>query len=331
MVGLISIIIPVYNVEQYIERCIDSVLLQTYKNLEIILIDDGSTDKSSKICDEYAKKDSRIKVIHKENGGVSSARNAGLDVATGEYIGFVDSDDYIDSNMYECLINSITNNKCDIVICGFHEVFGGVIKDVAICESETSISVREGIVKLIEDDTYKGYLWNRLYKRELFDGVKFPEMIVLEDMYVNHLVFEKSKKIHLLDKTLYSYIRRENSVTLKRRTKTEVTIFRYHMDSYNRLIDDFREMGSLLNSRRISAAFNVLISIDANKLHKEYQEVYDEAYSLLKNNSNLLENELISAGKIKRIKLYLKSKKMFYLLNRVYNILFHRKNTYEYL
>lgn len=331
MDSLVSVIIPVYNVEECIARCIDSIINQTFKNLEIILVDDGSSDKSGKICDEYAQNDSRIKVIHKENGGVSSARNTGLDIANGEYIGFVDSDDYIDANMYECLVNSIEDSNCDIVVCGYHEVLNDTTRDIKICEKETSITSREGILGLIEDKTYRGYLWNRLYKRELFDGIRFPAIIVMEDLYVNHLLFEKADKIHLLDKEFYYYIRREDSVTMKRRTKTDIAVFRYHMDAYNRLIGDYKEKEMLLNSRRISAAFNVLLNIDANKLQKEHQEVYGEAYSLLKNNPDLLENNLISAGKIKRIKLYLKNKKIFYLLNRLYNLVIYKKNTFEIL
>ena len=116
---LISIIIPIYNVEQYLRQCLDSVINQTYKNLEIILVDDGSTDNSGKICDEYAVKDNRIKVIHKENGGVSSARNAGIDIAKGEYIGFVDSDDYIEKDMYEYLLYLCLKYKTKVSVCEY--------------------------------------------------------------------------------------------------------------------------------------------------------------------------------------------------------------------
>ncbi|MBQ9936947.1 MAG: glycosyltransferase [Oscillospiraceae bacterium] len=328
---LLSIVVPVYNVEQYLARCLDSILSQTLTDFEVIAVDDGSPDNCGKILDEYSQKDKRIKVIHKENGGVSSARNAALDLAQGEYIGFVDSDDYIEPNMYEYLVDSIKKSGCDIVICGYHEVLSDETKDIRICERETSISSREGIVGLIEDKTYRGYLWNRLYKRELFDGIRFPETVVMEDLYVNHLLFEKVDKIYLLDKALYYYIRREDSVTMKRRTKTDVALFRYHMGSYDRLIDNFCEMESILNFRRISAAFNVLLNIDANKLQSEYPEVYDEAYNFLKNNSDLLENNLISAGKRKRIQLYLANKKVFFVFNRLYNIFVHRKNTFECL
>ncbi len=328
---LLSIVVPVYNVEQYLVKCLDSILSQTLTDFEVIAIDDGSPDNCGKILDEYAQKDTRIRVIHKENGGVSSARNTALDIAQGEYIGFVDSDDYIDPDMYEYLVDSIKKSGCDIVICGYHEVSNDEIKDIKICEREALITSREGILGLIEDKTYRGYLWNRLYKRELFDGIRFPETVVMEDLYVNHLLFEKVDKIHLLDKSLYYYIRREDSVTMKRRTKTDIAVFRYHMEAYNRLIDDFKETEMLLNSRRISAAFNVLLNIDANKLRSEYPEVYDEAYNFLKNNSDLLENNLISSGKRKRIKLYLANKKVFFVFNRLYNIFVHRKNTFECL
>ena len=121
--NLISIIVPIYNVEKYLKKCIDSIINQTYKNLEIILVDDGSPDNCGKICDEYAKKDNRIKVIHKENGGVSSARNVGVENATGEYIGFVDSDDYIEKDMYEVLINNLKKENADISIISNYEVY----------------------------------------------------------------------------------------------------------------------------------------------------------------------------------------------------------------
>ena len=122
MENLISVIVPVYNIEAYLRKCIDSILAQTYTNLEIILVDDGSTDNSGEICNEYAAKDARIRVIHKGNGGLSSARNTGIDIATGKYIGFVDSDDYLAPDMYEKLLGAIVNNHADISVCNVHHV-----------------------------------------------------------------------------------------------------------------------------------------------------------------------------------------------------------------
>lgn len=127
---LISIIVPVYNVEKYLKECIDSVISQTYKNLEIILVDDGSTDKSGEICDEYSKKDSRIKVIHKENGGLSDARNVALDIAKGEYIGFVDSDDYVEKDMFETLYKLAEEHNTEISSISFYKTLENEIIDV---------------------------------------------------------------------------------------------------------------------------------------------------------------------------------------------------------
>ena len=119
MGNLISIIVAIYNVDQYLEQCIDSIINQSYKNLEIILVNDGSTDNSKNICDYYSEIDKRIKVVHKKNGGVSSARNTGIDIATGDYIAFVDSDDYLELNMYETMINNLEQNQCDMGVCGY--------------------------------------------------------------------------------------------------------------------------------------------------------------------------------------------------------------------
>ena len=119
----ISVIVPVYNVEQYLERCVDSIINQTYKNLEIILVNDGSTDNSGQLCDKLAKKDNRIRVIHKENGGLSDARNVGIDEAKSDLIGFIDSDDYIDEDMYELLINNMKNANADLSMCGHYDVY----------------------------------------------------------------------------------------------------------------------------------------------------------------------------------------------------------------
>ena len=162
---LISIIIPVYKVEKYLEKCIESVLKQTYTNLQIILVDDGSPDNCGKICDEYAKKDSRIEVIHKINGGLSDARNVGINRANGRYIGFVDSDDYIKEDMYEKLINLIKEYNADVSICNLYDVFDGKEyvrnKDNGIHEYSRIDILKE----ILLDKNIQSYAWNKLYKK----------------------------------------------------------------------------------------------------------------------------------------------------------------------
>ena len=163
---LISVIVPVYNVEKYLEKCIDSIINQTYQNLEIILVDDGSTDGSGKICDEYSRKDNRIKVIHKENGGLSDARNIGIKNANGGLIGFIDSDDYITENMFEVLQKDLRKYNADISSCDIQNVneAGECLKIIRVStEGQTSkVFEREEALKLLLEDTIKSYAWNKL-------------------------------------------------------------------------------------------------------------------------------------------------------------------------
>ena len=213
MSDLISIIIPVYNVEKYLCRCIDSVINQTYKNLEIILIDDGSTDNSGKICDEYVLKDNRIKVIHKQNGGVSSARNTGLDVAKGEYIGFVDSDDYIERDMYEILYNLIVNNNVKISCCNKF-IFS---KDKNKFIESKSFPNKAGVLsfeEILNDSKHDFYIWNKLFNRKLIGNIHFNEQITLgEDLVFIYQLLQKAGNAFFYEKAKYYYYNNTQSTT----------------------------------------------------------------------------------------------------------------------
>ena len=177
----ISIIVPVYNVEKYLTRCIDSILNQTFTDFELILVDDGSTDKSGVICDKYSKIDSRIKVIHSKNEGAAQARNYGLDIAKGKFIGFVDSDDYINRDMYQILYENINKYNCDICVCG-HQSFQDKVK-VAFEDSKEEIIEFDNKLALknyfldYEDSERVMYtiIWDKLYRRELFKNLRFPK------------------------------------------------------------------------------------------------------------------------------------------------------------
>ena len=180
---LISIIVPIYNIDNYVSKCIESILSQTHSNIEVILIDDGSTDKSSNICDYYSKKDARIVAIHKKNGGLSSARNTGLDIAKGKYIGFVDGDDYIEPNMYEELLNNIHEHQSDIAICNYNDIKNNK-KYTNYFDNELEKTPIEGKNKF--DILYKNYnfvicSWNKLYKKEIFNNLRFPENKIFEE------------------------------------------------------------------------------------------------------------------------------------------------------
>lgn len=210
---LISVIVPVYKVEKYLDCCVESITNQTYKNLEIILVDDGSPDNCPKMCDEWAQKDSRIKVIHKENGGLSDARNAGMAIATGEVISFIDSDDYIDLNMYELLINKMHETDSDIVSCGVNWVdeSGGVLKcDMVL--SDVVFSTEEAMKELLDDGALKQPVWNRIYKKEIALTIPFEKGKCHEDVFWSYQAVGKSKRICVINQALYCYVQRSDSI-----------------------------------------------------------------------------------------------------------------------
>lgn len=209
---LISVIVPIYNVEKYIHKCVDSIINQTYKNLEIILVDDGSPDNCGKICDEYAEKDSRIKVIHKENGGVAEARNTGLDNAKGEWIAFIDSDDWIDNDYYETLQKNITDD-IDCIIFGYRVVGEEKIdiktpdrNKIAVCSDNF-----EGILGLVENGFF-GLTFTKIIKRDTIDNIRFKNISLREDFCFMYECMKHIEKIQLLDYSGYNYYQNENSI-----------------------------------------------------------------------------------------------------------------------
>ena len=209
---IISIIVPIYNVGKYLPKCIESILNQTFKNFELILVNDGSTDNSGVVCDDYAKKDTRIKVIHKYNGGLSSARNAGLYVAKGEYIGFVDPDDYIDKNMYEKLYRLCIDNNSDIAICRFNREINGKIQNKESTEEIIELNNMEAMNELFKGNLYRFSLCNKLFSKKCFNDVLFPEERIHEDLSTTYKLFANSKKAVYINYCGYIYVRRENSI-----------------------------------------------------------------------------------------------------------------------
>lgn len=207
----LSVIVPVYNVEHYLRRCIDSIINQTYKNLEIILVDDGSQDHCGHICDEYAKRDSRIKVIHQKNGGLSAARNTGMDIATGDYIAFVDSDDYISLNMYQNMIHILEDKDLDIVCCGNYRVIGNTVYGNEGSGVLKIFDRNEIVYKSLLD--YKVAAWNKVYKYDVTKDVRFPVGRKFEDTATSYLFFSKSKKVGVIDRPYYYYFKNISSIT----------------------------------------------------------------------------------------------------------------------
>ena len=232
MSKLISVIVPVYNVEKYLEKCVSSIVNQTYKNLEIMLVDDGSTDSSGKMCDEFAKKDDRIKVIHKPNGGLSDARNSALKIAKGDYIGFVDSDDYIADDMFETLCDLMEDNNSDISIVSFYEIYNNKLIGVRDSKELENMTKLEAMKELLIDSKIQSYAWNKLFKRELFDGLEFPTGKNFEDIATTLLLFERANKVTLLEEPKYYYLRRDDSIVGVRNYKTYTDYLEVIYDKY---------------------------------------------------------------------------------------------------
>ena len=213
---LISIIIPVYNVEKYISRCLDSLINQSYKNLEIILINDGSTDKSGEICDSYSNQYENIYVYHKKNGGVSSARNLGLEKINinSKFIGFIDPDDFIDQDMYKILYDNLIKYDADMSICDMEKVYNNNDYEKITNTNDEKITNNIDVLEAFFYDIERyGVVWNKLYKRECIKDIKFDVVKSSEDIIYSQEAIYNSKKIVITNEKLYYYYQRKKSIT----------------------------------------------------------------------------------------------------------------------
>ena len=210
---LISVIVPIYKVEAYLIRCVESIVNQTYQNLEIIFVDDGSPDNCSKVCDEWSIKDSRIKVIHKKNGGLSDARNAGMKIATGKYISFIDSDDYVALDFFETLLSVMEKENSDIAECNVVKFYedGRSEKysdDLAI----TTFDTESALTGLIAENPFHQHVWNKLYKTQLVKDIHYAVGKLNEDEFWTYQVFGRAQKVSKINKTMYYYFQRSSSI-----------------------------------------------------------------------------------------------------------------------
>lgn len=236
---LVSVIIPVYRVELYLAKCIDSVLGQTYHNLEIILIDDGSPDRCPYICDEYAKRDSRISVIHKENGGLSSARNAGLDIAKGKYITFVDSDDYIHPQMIERLLNIIIQSGAQIALGKVQCVFPDEKEQIVPYYNDEKYIMyqAQSAIKASYHDMCFTTAWGKLYERALFKGIQYPIGMLNEDEAVTYRLYWKCNEVAVTMDILYFYFQRDGSIMGSRQQINNIAL----LDTFTERMLFFKE------------------------------------------------------------------------------------------
>ena len=278
---LISVVIPVYKVEKYLNECVQSVLLQTYENLQVILVDDGSPDRCGEMCDKWADKDHRIQVIHKKNGGLSDARNAGLAVAAGAYIAFVDSDDWIAPQMYEVMLKTIKEQNADIVACGIVNTYGDrqILYTPPYC-----IGSSEKFLRMIYEDTvFSVSAWNKLYRKSCWSNFQFPKGKLCEDAFTTFLLVDNANKIVQISEAFYYYRIRENSIMTsgfrharmdeEEAWRCNYEYMRAHYPSIAKKAFDF-----------YLQKVNMLIHTISREQRESFKQDYQKLYGILKEN-----------------------------------------------
>lgn len=281
MNDLVSVVVPIYNVEQYLERCIDSVLRQTYSNLEIILVDDGSTDNSGSICDKYALEDKRIVVLHKVNGGLSDARNYGIEKAKGKYITFIDSDDYVSCLYIEIMMKALIDNCADISICDEKKTKLSnetECKNTFLTETEVWDS-RIGIKEILLQRGTTASSCGKIYKKEYFREIKFPYGKLFEDMGTTYKIFDKAEKIVKVNRELYFYYQRENSIQGSGFSQKKMDEWLMVCEMQEFIRRKYPELKYEMISRMISTCFHILFAINDRN---EYSCIVDELWGFVK-------------------------------------------------
>lgn len=269
---LVSVLVAVYNGEDCLDKCIESILSQTYTNVEIIFVDDGSTDSSPQILDQYAEKDARIKVIHKPNGGLADARNAGIQASTGRYISFIDMDDWMEPDMISIMLDNMLEHEAQIVICSYSRDYKRCVPFHVVDEKEVSTG-KEALGKIL-DSSLESFAWNKLYDRTLFDRFLFPKAVSYEDIAIMYRLVEAASKVVAIPDVLYHYVHRKSSIVATRKLKdlfmrihSEIERYQYVM---KRGYSEYGEAAllTLLNSYRPLMVASVFAT------HKERKKYY---------------------------------------------------------
>lgn len=327
MKPLVSIVVPIYNVEKYLDKCIKSILNQTYRDLEIILVDDGSTDKCNNICDNYAEIDTRIKVIHQKNAGLSSARNTGISLSKGEYIYFVDSDDWIEENLIEDNISIMLSKNLDIIIFGFYEEWAD--KNIKKLQGNELLSTQEIKEKLLNIEL-EPCVWNKIYKKKIFCDIRFPVGQNMEDLYVIGNILKGCNKAFCNEKCYYHYNRTNISSITK---NTNILKESYELfSSYSQLFFFGEQITTnrIINKKLLISAVKYAIkSFDINLLENKLSEKQiKEIINFLKkqkNNNNIkIRNRILILGILHNVNI-------LNIIDGYCNIMKRKyKNRYEY-
>ena len=323
MLPLISVIIPVYNTESYLDRCMQSILSQTHRNMEIILVDDGSTDGSAKKCDEYARMDPRIRVFHKENGGQSSARNLGLDACSGDYISFVDSDDWIEPNMLSALLDQLETHQAPLAICGRYDAYEGSEKRVIGKSLGKSglFDTREILPRMMIGGLSDFSVCDKLHRRDLWETLRFPEGEIYEDYAVMYKVVLAAQKAVLYDQPLYTYNHRRASTVTSGFRKAVTNYPKQTKQCLLYMQEQYPEFTGYALWAHIKAVQNVLIKLfkSDRETYRTYRYVYDQYVRDIKEYRSEWEKDPLYSfvdRVICRILLHRRLARLFFLLKK---------------
>lgn len=281
----ISVIVPVYKVEKFISKCIESILNQTFRDFELILVDDGSPDNSGVICDEYAKKDSRIKVIHKKNGGLADARNVGLEASTGSFIGFVDSDDYIAEDMYEKLYTSCIMKNAEISVCGRYNVYENHATETFSLNQNQVWNSKEAISNLLVWNYIDSSACDKLFRRDLFSTLRFPIGKYNEDVFIMVKLFDRAERIVHIGESKYYYFHRNDSITTELFSEKKLDLLDASGEVYRFVIDKYPDLSKRALSYKLLGIINVLIMIEESDSRQDLAQLKYELSSQLRSNA----------------------------------------------
>ena len=298
----VSVIVPVYNVQSKLRKCVETLLGQTYTDLEIILVDDGSTDMSGKVCDEFAEKDPRVKVIHQKNKGLCAARNAGLKIATGNYIGFVDSDDWVKRDMYEYLVKKLEKYEADIVSCRYYRVSEGKNTSSLCSGHDIVMTEQEAVRELVNRPLLRSMFWNKLFKREVLDGFKFPVGRIYEGTVSMHKTFEKAEKIVLLGEPKYYYANNEGSIINTKNVKNGIHYALSYIDRYNYLVGDYPDLQYKMMEDAVSAIRKLRYAClhMSEKQAKKFSKELEKIREFMLENKDYVFEEIMTTKRLRR-------------------------------
>lgn len=293
----LSVIVPVYKVEKYIHKCVDSILNQTFSDFELILVDDGSPDNCGRICDEYAAKDSRVRVIHKKNGGLSDARNFGIDAAQGEVLGFVDSDDDIDSNMYKSMIEYMDKHNLDVVCADTYVIKNGKKKFRPRYAEDKIFDAPDGVIAIL-DGTLDNAAWNKIYKRNVIGEVRYPEGRIYEDVATTYKFVYAAQRVGYMCRPFYNYYKRKGSIVASSfNSKSRYDCFLGYRERLHFALDKGLTCVEACRTQALSTAIATLTAFYANH-ESEKSDRYLDLANFIKVNEGLSYKNLRSKDKV---------------------------------